>query len=125
MTSVKMLAVLLLGTATAVVMIVVSPLARADGDGGSGSCNIYQPSCTVDAGGGGGPAGHGSGSSGSGASVDPCAKYPNAGYGDTPPKVSQACADELQANYCSAMAGDSADALGKPPAQWKMNFLSS
>jgi hypothetical protein len=72
------------------------------------------PSCTVGAGGGGGSGGGGGG----GSSVDPCAKYPHAAYGDKPPKVSQACADELQAKFCNAEIGDAVSGLEKPVAQW-------
>jgi hypothetical protein len=94
--------------------LAVSPWALADGGGG---CNVqYDPTCSVDAGGGGGGGSNNGG--GGGPSVDPCAKYPGAAYGDKPPKVSQACADELQGNYCNAMKADAANALQKPYAQW-------
>jgi hypothetical protein len=85
----------------------VSAPARADG---SGDCNVrFDPTCTVGVGGGGGGAG-----SGGGSNVDPCAQYPNAAYGDKPPTVSQACADELQGRYCNAMLGDMLDGLQWP-----------
>ncbi len=91
------------------VMVFASAPAHGDDGGSGGGCNvIINPSCTVNAGGDGGNTGGGS-TGGGGGSVDPCAAYPNAAYGDQPPKVSQACADELQGNYCNAIK---ADALG-------------
>lgn len=84
--------------------------ATADG-GGSGSCDVrFDPTCTVgvDTGGDDGDHDHGGNN---GSSEDPCASYPDAAYGDVPPKVSQACADELHANFCKATLGDIADGL--------------
>lgn len=87
----------------------VSP-AAAD-DGGSGSCNVrFDPTCTVGVGTGSGDGGGDNGGQ-NGPTEDPCAPYPDAAYGDTPPKVSQACADELHANFCKAMLGDIGDGL--------------
>jgi hypothetical protein len=97
--------------------VVVATPASAGGSG-SGDCNVkYDPTCTVGVGGGNG---NGGGGAGSGPTSDPCAPYPDAAYGDKPPKVSQACADDLQARYCNAMVGDAADGLEKPPAQWTL-----
>jgi hypothetical protein len=79
--------------------------ASANGGRGTGGCNIYDPSCSVGAGVGGGVSPSGGGGA-SGGIADPCAAYPNAAYGDKPPKVSQACADQLQGRYCNAMEGD-------------------
>jgi hypothetical protein len=93
-------------------VLVASPA----GANGNGDCNVRDPTCTVSTGGGGN--GGGSNGGGGGSSVDPCAKYPNAAYGDAPPKVSQACADDLQGNYCNAMKADAANALEKGYAQW-------
>lgn len=83
--------------------------ATADG-GGSGSCNVrFDPMCTVGVGTGDD---HGGGNGGQdGPSEDPCAPYPNAAYGDEPPTVSQACADELHSLFCKAMLGDVGDGL--------------
>lgn len=86
------------------VVVLASPASADSGDG----CNVRDPSCTVGVSGGGG-SGSGGGDGGGGSNVDPCADYPNAAYGDKPPTVSQACADELQGNYCNAIM---ADALG-------------
>jgi hypothetical protein len=98
---------------------VSAPSARADG--GSGGCNVVKdPTCTVSAGGlgaggsGSGGAGGDSGGTGAAASTDPCAAYPEAAYGDKPPKVPQACADELQGKYCNAILGDILDGLKYP-----------
>jgi hypothetical protein len=99
------------------VAVSVATPASAGGGGGNGDCNVLDNTCTVGAGGGGG---NGGGGGGSGPTNDPCAPYPDAAYGDTPPKVSQACADDLQARYCNAMIGDAADGLEKPPAQWTL-----
>jgi hypothetical protein len=105
----------LASAAVVLVVVVIAAPARADG-GGSGDCNpTKDPTCSVRVGGGGG-----GGGGGSGPTSDPCAPYPDAAYGDEPPKVSQACADELQARYCNAMVGDAADGLEKPPAQWTL-----
>jgi hypothetical protein len=77
--------------------------------GGSGGCNIVKdPTCIVRVKGGGGSGGGGGGTG------DPCAPYPGATYGDTPPKVSQACADELQANFCRATLDDILGGLKYP-----------
>lgn len=106
---------------TLFVVAVASSPAGAHGSGssgGDGNCNVRDPSCTVGTGGGGGSDGGSGGSGGGGSNVDPCAKYPDAAYGDKPPKVSQACADELQGNYCNAMKADAANALEKGYAQW-------
>lgn len=88
----------------AIVLVVSSP---ASADGG-GDCNVrYDPTCTVGVGGGdGGGGGGAAGGGGGGSNVDPCAAYPNAAYGDKPPTVSQACANDLQGRYCNAMLGD-------------------
>ncbi len=91
--------------------VAFAPAARADGHGG---CNVLDPSCTVGVGGGGGD---GRGNSG-GSTGNPCDPYPNAAYGSKPPAVSQACADELQANFCQAEVSDAVDGLKKPRAQW-------
>ena len=91
----------------------------AGADGGGGHCNVRDPTCTVGTGGGGGNGGSGGGGNRGGRSpVDPCAKYPLASYGDKPPTVSQACADELQGQYCDAMKADAANTLGKPYQDW-------
>jgi hypothetical protein len=90
--------------------VAVSAPAHADG---SGDCNVrFDPTCTVGVGGGGG--GGSGGSGGGGTNVDLCAQYPNAAYGDKPPTVSQACADELQGRYCNAMLGDMLGGLQWP-----------
>jgi hypothetical protein len=80
--------------------------ASAHADGGSGGCNVVKdPTCTVSAGGGLDAGGSSDAGGGSGSSRDPCAAYPDAVYGDRPPKVSRACADELQGTYCNAILG--------------------
>jgi hypothetical protein len=85
-------------------------VAFADGGGGTGQCDPIHNTCDVGAaGGGGGDVGDNGGGGGGGSSTDPCAPYPSAAYGDQPPKVSQACADELRGQYCNAIQ---ADALG-------------
>lgn len=100
--------VLPLANVVLMVAVVASP-ARAHG---SGSCNVLKdPTCTVDVGTGGGDGGGDSGGQRQGPTEDPCAPYPDAAYGDKPPTVSQACADELQANFCKAMLGDIGDGL--------------
>ncbi|SOD72951.1 hypothetical protein SAMN05892883_2262 [Jatrophihabitans sp. GAS493] len=84
----------------------------AHADGGSGGCDVLRnPTCTVGTGGGGG-SGPGGGGSGSVTPSDPCAAYPDAAYGDEPPVVSQACADELQGRYCRAADADALGGLG-------------
>lgn len=99
--------------------VVVAPSSRADGDG-SGSCNVkFNPSCRVDVGDAGSTGTKDSNDNGdSGDSTDPCADYPDAAYGDKPPKVSQGCADELHANYCRAMVWDAEDGLEAPTWEW-------
>src|SRR3954454_7368688 len=77
--------------------------AWADGGGGGGCIAGIDPTCSVGASGGGGPGSASDGGGGGGPTSDPCAAYPAAAYGSKPPAVSQACADELQANYCDAM----------------------
>jgi hypothetical protein len=94
--------------------VVASPA----GANGNGDCNVRDPTCTVSTGGGDGGGNDGGGGGDGGSNVDPCAKYPNAAYGDKPPTVSQACADELQGNYCNAMKADAANALEKGYADW-------
>ena len=97
------------------VLVFASPAFGKDGDG----CDVTtDPTCTVVTGSGGSRGGGGGGRVGGGTDVNPCAKYPIAVYGDKPPTVSQACADELQGNYCTAMKADAANALAKPFAQW-------
>lgn len=84
--------------------------ATADG-GGSGSCNVrFDPTCTVGVETGSDDGAKDNGGN-NGATEDPCASYPDAAYGDEPPTVSQACADELHANFCKATLGDIADGL--------------
>lgn len=96
--------------------IVSASLAHADG--GSGGCNVVKdPTCTVSAGAGlgaGDSSGAGGDGGGSGSSRDSCAGYPNAAYGDRPPTVSRACADELQGKYCNAILGDILEGLKYP-----------
>ena len=84
----------------------------AGADGGSGGCNVIDPSCTVGAGGSG--LGTNGGGGGGGGNIDPCAAYPNAGYGSQPPAVSQACAGQLQGQYCTAILGDILGGLRYP-----------
>jgi hypothetical protein len=108
----RILSVLVVFSMMAFGVVLLAPAAGADG---GGDCNVRDPSCTVEVGGGDH---HGGGPGTGGPSTNPCAAYPTAAYGDKPPKVSQACADELQGNYCNAMKADAADALGKPYAQW-------
>lgn len=96
---------------------IVSPTSSY-ADGGSGGCNVVKdPTCTVSASGGLG-AGDSTGADGdgggSGSSKNPCAAYPDAVYGDRPPQVPQACADELQGKYCNAILGDILDGLEYP-----------
>jgi hypothetical protein len=93
--------------ALAVFFALTVTLASSASADGSGTCDPTHETCTVGTGGGGGSGGGGGG--GGGSAEDPCAAYPDAAYGDKPPKVSQACADELQGNYCNAIQ---ADALG-------------
>jgi hypothetical protein len=87
--------------------IVVSPAALAEG---VGSCDPQLGICDVGIG-GQADTGTGAGGIGATASTDPCAAYPEAGYGDKPPKVSPACADELQESYCSAIEADAVGGL--------------
>jgi hypothetical protein len=96
---------LIVAVAVALALAVgTSSAALADG---GGSCDPQLGTCDVRAGGGGGTGGGGGG----GTSGDPCAPYPNAAYGDKPPKVSLTCADELQGKFCNAMLGDMLDGL--------------
>lgn len=105
MTSPRPRMALVLSVLVVLAVLVVAPSAIADG-GGSSGCDVkINPTCTVGTGGGGGGGGT-RGGGGTGTSADPCAAYPNAAYGDTPPKVSQACADQLQGRYCRAIEGD-------------------
>lgn len=109
-------ALVIVSVLIAAVLVEVSPASAGDGPG-SGSCNVIKdPTCTVGVGGGSGNGGGNGG--GPGTSTDPCASYPQAAYGDKPPKVSQACADELQYNYCQALVADAADGLEAPPSAW-------
>lgn len=86
---------------------------------GSGSCNVIKdPTCTVNVDGDGDGQSNDGGGGNNIDPADPCAAYPDAAYGDTPPKVSQACADNLQYHYCRALVGDAADGLERPPVQW-------
>jgi hypothetical protein len=94
----------------------IASATSAYADGAIGGCNVVKdPTCTVSAGGvdAGGSGGAGAGG-GSGSSKDPCAAYPDAVYGDRPPKVTQACADEVQGKYCSAILTDILDGLKYP-----------
>jgi hypothetical protein len=86
----------------------------AGADGGSGGCNVIDPSCTVGTGGDGSGANGGGGGGGGGGNTEPCAAYPNAGYGSKPPAVSQACADQLQGQYCTSILGDILGGLRYP-----------
>jgi hypothetical protein len=87
--------------------IVVSPNAFAEG---VGSCDPQLGVCDV------GISGEAdtdadAGGTGAATSADPCAAYPKAAYGDKPPKVSPACADQLQGKYCNAMEADALEGL--------------
>ena len=86
-------------------------VAAANARGGTGGCNLIKdPNCIVRVKGGGG---NGNGGGGGG-TQDPCAPYPGAAYGDVPPEVSQACADELQRNFCNAILADILGGLKYP-----------
>jgi hypothetical protein len=85
--------------------IVVPPTAFADG---VGSCDPQLGTCVV---GVGGATGTDGGGTGAGTSIDPCAAYPQAAFGDEPPKVSSACAAELQGSYCNAIEADAVGGL--------------
>lgn len=116
MTMCRLMTVLVMVAAALVALVVVTPsLASAASSGG---CNVRDPSCTVGAEGGAGHGGGGGGGGGGGSAGDPCAPYPDSGYGSKPPAVSPACADELQGRFCQAEVADAADGLEKPPAQW-------
>lgn len=87
--------------------IVVSPAAFADG---VGSCDPQLGICDVGIG-SETNTGTDSGGTGAAASTDPCAPYPEAAYGDKPPKVSPGCADKLQGDYCNAIEADALEGL--------------
>ena len=101
-------------TVTALLMAVltVAPTAHAD-TGGNGTCDVkIDPTCTVSTS-GGGDDGSNTGSNGNdGSNSDPCAPYKETYYGEQPPDVSQACADELQARYCDAIMAASSRGSG-------------
>ena len=87
--------------------IVVSPAAFAEG---VGSCDPQLGVCDVGISGEADTA-TGAGGTDAAPSADPCAAYPEAAYGDKAPKVSPACAGELQGNYCKAIQADALDGL--------------
>lgn len=93
----------------------IASATSAHADGRSGGCNVVKdPTCTVSASGGLDASDSTGAGGGSGISKEPCAGYPDAVYGDRPPQVPQACADELQGKYCNAILGDILDGLKYP-----------